>query len=194
MWIDHLTKSLHWAKTNDKRSIHKALKLEGILKIGTAPRTTLESLSDEFYGKNPSEARFDRPDNSIRLYLSGYDTHKDIHLPVGISDADREDWITILLDCCGFKNWEAASNGRTYEDIKVREGQRDLHIRRRSLGGITLSPRGTPNTPSSTGLPFKVMRMPGMPPAKDSSNNASLGSMGSLTLVPEGENTFNYYS
>ena len=34
MWIDHLTKSLHWSRTNDKLSPHKALKLDSVLKIG----------------------------------------------------------------------------------------------------------------------------------------------------------------
>ena len=124
LWIDHLTKSLHWAKTSDKLAQHKALSLESVLKIGITPRTTLEVMGATVSGKSKAyqrggEARFDLPANSIRLHLSGVEKYKDIHLPPGITIAEREDWITILSDCCGFKSRQSAVNGRSEEDRRV---------------------------------------------------------------------------
>jgi arginine kinase len=145
VWIDHLTKSLHWAKTTDKLLPHKALSLVTVLKIGIAPKSTLVAMGASVSGKNrgkDGEARFDLPANSIRLQLSGTETHKDIHLPPGITVAEREDWITILSDCCGFKSRQSAVNGRTTTDGLniLNTNPREFTFAPRSLSTPTKAP------------------------------------------------------
>ena len=157
IWIDHLTKTLHWAKTNDKLGPHKSLKLESVLKISTAPKGPFTVLTKELYGKKTSTTEFDKPNNSIRLFLTS-DMYKDLHLPVSITNADLEDWVTILLDCCGFKNWQAATHGRTYDESKIHHGSRNLNSRPRPVEEVAVIVSVTPTTtttPANTSPPVQ---------------------------------------
>jgi hypothetical protein len=45
--------------------------------------------------------------------------HQDIDLPLGISREDRDDWIVVLLDCCGFTSKENAAVGNRPADTPV---------------------------------------------------------------------------
>jgi len=101
MWIDHLTRSLHWAHTDNKYASHKAFNLTEVVRIVRPPSKIANGV---LVKSNPI-------DNNMRLYLQN-GTYQDIDLPLGISKEDREDWITVLLDVCGFQSKEDAAMGR----------------------------------------------------------------------------------
>jgi len=188
-WIDHLTKSLHWSQGKDKTGRHKSFDLSEVENISIPPKKlTIGVLKKSNTVDNHLRLKlfngqfqdvdvrcgvilftvrlcvlFSFPLTSVATSSSPW-THQ---LPLTFTEEERWDWVSVLLDCAGFADADAAAKGNRRPAA--------FPTPTITMPTYTAAPAGTTAAATSTFVP--------PPPPLSSSSSSSLPATTAATMT-----------
>jgi hypothetical protein len=188
-WIDHLTKSLHWSQGKDKTGRHKSFDLSEVEDISIPPKKlTIGVLKKSNTVDNHLRLKlfngqfqdvdvrcgvilftvrlcvlFSFPLTSVATSSSPW-THQ---LPLTFTEEERWDWVSVLLDCAGFADADAAAKGNRRPAAFLTPTI--------TMPTYTAAPAGTTAAATSTFVP--------PPPPLSSSSSSSLPATTAATMT-----------